>query len=387
MGGQGGQNGRMMGGPNGMMNRPMMGPNDHGGPMMGGQQGMMGQQGNQGQMMGPNSDDMQKQQEEMQKRQEEMQKKQQEQQLKGMQQGVKGMQRPIKMVQSKIAGLEAKSIVVPDSLKTQVSGVAATIDKVLAATSADDAQDLMSTLAETFSPGPGGDPIQQWFQQLQALEQIPKVTKQLDQQIAQRKREADQLAKRAARSKLDLSSSIAEVTAAVADLEKARDEVKAALTNGDTEDMGQAMQPFFDQQDEVRQKMEALRAVVDLSQHLKGAQQQMSQDARTIASLKRKKLDTSGLQDLLNQMKDKLNEIKSLASQKPLDPDALMEAASGGEQLQQDFDQATNELLGTDESSQYFQANQQGVPQYKQMDFSQYKQNPSVGAPQGQGGF
>ena len=379
-------NGSMMGGQNGNMNGPMMGgSNGMMGANMGGQMGGPGMQGgmmggpNNGQMMGPgdNSADMDKQQAEMQKQQDEMQKQQDErmkqqqaQALKQMQSGMKQMLIPITTLEKQFAALEKKGIVVPEKLKTDCLAPKDAIQKVLAATTMDEAQDSMSTLADNFGPGAGGDPIQQCFQKLQFLQQVPQVLKQITNEIARVNRDAKSLMSQAKRNKIDLSGPVADLQAALPSLDKARDDVKASLDSGDIEDPHQAMQPFFDARDEVQQKLDALRAVVNITDHLRSVDQTIRNSETTIRTLKRKKLDTSALESIVAEMKAKRDEIKGLAQQKPVDLDALTQSAESGGELQGQFQDAMAQLTGQGQEQTYFNLGPTNVPKYQQYNFS-----------------
>ena len=82
---------------------------------------------------------------------------------------------------------------------------------------------------------------------------------------------------------------------------------------------------------------------------------------REISALKRRRIDTSELADILAEAQAKGNEIAVMLKEKPIDEEAVIEALQGLEDFRGQFEEKKGELAGEQEALPW----EQGKPQFQ----------------------
>jgi|GEM_PF-1345569 len=270
---------------------------------------------------------------------------QQEQMLKGMQRGMKEMMRGFKMYASQIAKLEKKKTVIPADIKDTVAKATAIFDAVQKAKTYDEAeaagiedlQDIMMNLND------GG-------QQLEMLARWPQVTKQMDSQLkilnSQLKKDKSIVTRLTAKG-IDVSAAFTAFEEGVNKLQTARNDAVTKMQAGDSQGAFDAVESdFFGQMDDVMQNQQTIDLMNNLGNVNSQLQKSLNDAQRVINTLKRKKVDTTELVDLLNQAKTKASEIKASLKAKPIDTDNIQTALEDMQNIKQEFDDKAEELGG-----------------------------------------
>ena len=93
---------------------------------------------------------------------------------------------------------------------------------------------------------------------------------------------------------------------------------------------------------------------------------EIANDSWQIKLLKKKKIDTSELENMLEQAKAKGAEALQLFKEKPIDTDAVIAILEDLQDLKQNFDQKKAELTGEEEDMPW----EKGQQQFKKIDMS-----------------
>ena len=349
---RGGQQG--FGGPNGQQG----GPQDFGGDQG---QGMMGND----QQNGDNGMS-EKQQQQQDARQKQMEK----QQLSQIKKGMKGMGQGISMFDKQILKLTKQGIAVPaecsDNLtkvKTVIAAVktAETFEAVQEA-GIEDIQDSMQSLNDC-------------RQQLEMLARWPQTIKQLNSEVKRLesalKRDKSIVAK-LSKQGIDLSDEYNAFEAAINQLKSVRDGADSKMKSGDSEGAFSDLEDgFFGSMQDVWEKDRIIQTMSNLGRFTSDFKRGVADAQRTIKALKRKKVDTSALEDIMAEVQSKGQEVFTLLKTKPIDEDAVMSDLQELEDLRQQFESAAQELTGSQTAMPW----EKGPQQFKQIqgvDFSQF---------------
>ncbi|MBI5230519.1 MAG: hypothetical protein HY981_04455 [Candidatus Magasanikbacteria bacterium] len=357
------QNSRGFGGPNQQMDtnqrQGFSGPN---------QQGFGGDQG---QGMGNDQENGDNGMSEKQQQQQEARQKQMEkQQLAQMKKGMKGMEQGINMFDKQITKLTKQGIVVPTECSDNLTKVKTVIAAVKTAETFEAVQEAgIEDLQEAMQSLDG------CRQQLEMLARWPQTIKQLNSEIKRLesalKRDKSIVAK-LSKQGIDLSDEYNAFETAISGLKAVRDEADSKIKSGDSEGAFSALEDrFFGAMQDVWQNDRIIQTMSNLGRFTSDFKRGIADAQRTIKSLKRSKVDTSALEDVLAQSQAKGQEIFALLKTKPLDEEAVMSALQELEDLRQQFDAARQELSGAQESRPW----EQGPQQFKQInsvDFSQF---------------
>ncbi len=280
------------------------------------------------------------------------------QRVQDMKRNMKNMNKGLQMFEKQIAQLTKQGVAVPsdisenlNKIKTIVAAVnaAKTWDEMMAA-GIDELQDLMQTLDQS-------------RQQLEMLTRWPQTLKQLD-------RELKQLTAALKRSKtivnsllkkgIDLNSVYSDFEAAVNKLKSVRDEAAAKMKAGESEAAFDLLEnDFFGQMEDIWEFQKTIDIMSNLGRFASEFKQGLAQSQQTINRLKRQKIDTAELQDLLEQAKVKGNDVLALLKIKPIDEEAIMAGMEELWNLKQEFENKVGELTGQEEAMPWEQGPQQ----------------------------
>ncbi len=289
-----------------------------------------------------------------------------QQKMDGMKRGIKGMEQSLKMFKTQIARLTKQNIAIPADLTENISQLETFITTVNNAKTSEDMdaidfgsmQDLMQNLDQN-------------RQQLEVLARWPQTLKQVDRQLSQlnsalkrAKSTTDSLAKKG----IDVQSEYSAFAEAVDKLKSVRDDAVAKMADGNSEDAFSTLQDdFFGQMDDVMQYQKVIMTMSNLGRFSSDFKRSVAQANTTIKNLKRQKIDTSDVEDLLSQINDKGQEILSLSKATPLDEDTVTSALDDLENLKQEFQSKVSDLTGQESMLPW----EQGPQQFQQVQLPQ----------------
>ncbi len=283
------------------------------------------------------------------------------QRLNNVKRDIKNLRRNVANFDKQVTKLTRQNIVVPQDttdniakLKTIVSAVetAKTWDEVEAA-GLEDMGDLMQNLGES----------QQSLEMLarwpQTLKQMDKELKKLNNQVRKSKSTVDRLTKKG----IDLTENLANFSTEVDKLKSVRDEANSKVQSGDSQGAFDLVEnDFFNKMDDVYENQRIIDTMSNLRRFNSDFKNGLNSLKREITNLKRKGEDTSELQSIYDEVKQKGDEVTTLMKTKPIDTDAIVSALEDlGNLRQQGMDKSQE--MGGGEPMPW----EQGQPQIQQL--------------------
>ncbi|MEK7131406.1 MAG: hypothetical protein AAB797_01560 [Patescibacteria group bacterium] len=285
-----------------------------------------------------------------------------QQRMDGMKRGMKGMETGLKMFERQVAALTKKGIAVPADILEHIAKLKSIVDKVKNAKSFDEIQEDMESmqdLMETFD---------QDRQQLEMLARWPQTLKQIDRQLVQLTsalKRSKAIVDRLAKKGLDIQELYTSFTDAVNKLKSVRDDAVAKMAASDSDGAFSALEDdFFGQLDDVWQHQRLITMMSNLGRFGSEFKQSLARANATIKNLKRRKLDTSELEALVEQTKNKGQEILNLLKAEDIDEDALTAVLDELENLKQEFEAKLDELTGEEDELPW----EKGPQQFRNID-------------------
>ncbi|MBI4262701.1 hypothetical protein HY624_04210 [Candidatus Uhrbacteria bacterium] len=291
----------------------------------------------------------------MQTLQEEMQNAEQ---LGRMQREVKNLERGVKEFKKRLAILTKQKIAIPQAISdaiAKVENIVATIKtaKTWAEVEAVGGEDMWGAFQE----------LEEHRQQLEMLSRWPQTLKQLNSQLKNLDRELKRsktIVDRLAKKEMDLSRAYDEFKAAVDELKAARDRAGAAVAVGNAEEAFDTLEnDVFGRMEEVWGFSRRIQTMENLGRFKSQSQQGIADAQRQINNLKRKKIDTSELEDLVSQAKEKRAEVLALLNDKDVEPEDIFSAMQEMDEIRQQFEGQVSELTGQGEKMPWEEGPQQ----------------------------
>ncbi len=302
--GPNGQQGGRQGFGGGQQGSHMQGPQGFGGSNdqqdFGSDQGMNndGQGGDQGM-----SDKQQQQQDARQKQME-------KQQLDQMKRGMRGAEQGLNQFDKQITKLTKQGIVIPADCAENLSKVKTIIAAVKSAQSFEDVQSAgIEDMQDSMQA------LNDCRQQLEVLARWPQTLKQVNSEIKKLdsalKRDSSIVTK-LSKQGIDLSQEYSAFETAVTQLKTVRDDADSKIKSGDSEGAFSDLEDgFFGSMQDVWEKDRIIQTMSNLGRFNSDFKRGIADAERTIKTLKRQKVDTSSLEDILAQSKTKGEEVKS----------------------------------------------------------------------------
>lgn len=249
----------------------------------------------------------------------------------------------IKRIEKKVAGLQAKSVTIPTALSDALAKANALIAQINNATSMselDDA-DVPSAMSDI------GQTLQEELPNLDRLANLPKIYNRIDKQIAQFNTQLRTAQKLALTSKIDLTDALTDFSNGITTLTSAYSTAKAQIASGDIENgFTNLEENVFNVIPDVAQFYQAIQQIRKLQSSITQISRQLSQGATAISRLKRKGEDTTALETVLADAKQKFADLKTLASAKPFDASAVFDVLNALTDDQQQFQEELDTLTG-----------------------------------------
>ncbi len=205
--------------------------------------------------------------------------------------------------------------------------------------------------------------------QMEMLARWPQTVKEMDRQVKNLERELKRSklsVDRLNKNGIDLSSVYSQFESAIAKLKETRDAAKIKIQENAEDAFDMVQNDFFGQMDDVMESQRTIMTMSNFGRFQSDFTRETNKDVQRIKTLKRQKIDTAELEDLLTQAKAKGAEVKDLFKANPLDVDAVIEALGEIENIKQEFDNKIGELTGTEDQMPW----EKGSQQFKQIEVS-----------------
>gem|GEM_PF-4523683 len=265
------------------------------------------------------------------------------QQLKSLKSNVSRMNSNIKNFQKQLDRLTKQKLTIPSDVVDILKQATTAISDIQSATTLDDAQSSLSDFQDAMqSLQMSQQTIQQLSRWPQTLKQVDTILKNLNRQLKQDKIIATRLAK----TNLDISNLVTDLTNNIASLQSARDQAIVQITTDPESAFTTLEDDFFGNMSDAQQSDQLIKSLSNLSRFASDYKRGLAQAQSTIASLKRKQIDTSDLASQLVTLKEKADAVQTLLKAKPLDPEEVMSALADLDTVRQDFQTAVEDLTG-----------------------------------------
>ncbi|MDP3244939.1 MAG: hypothetical protein Q8M83_04775 [bacterium] len=261
---------------------------------------------------------------------------------------LKRMENEIKTFEKQLARLVKQKVVVPADVTENLNSIKNIIKAIKNAKNAEDLNDidinemhnLMGNLNES-------------RQKLEMLARWPQTLKQMDKELARLKTELKRskvIVDRLIKKDIDLTSIYSEFESMVGKLKTTRDEAAAKIQEGDSESAFEMVQEdFFGQMDDTWQNQRVIMEMSNLGRFSSDFKKGIAQSEKTIKDLKRRKMDTAGLEEMLTQAKQKGQEVLNTIKVSPIDEETIFNDLQELENLKQEFDKELSRLTGQEE--------------------------------------
>lgn len=271
---------------------------------------------------------------------------------------MKRIESGIKTFEGQMNKLAKKKIIAPAGVTDNLAKIKALIAEIKSG-KMDNAQDIFDLMQELDQNRGLMEMMVRWPQ---TLKQVDREIKNLEAELKRDKVIVTRLNKKG----IDLLSIQAQLEEAIKKLKEVRDEAKAKIAESPEDSFDLIQNDFFGQMDDVWENSRIINAMNNFAQFQANSTREMNKAQQQINALKKKKVDTAELQDLLTQAKAKVTEVKGLFKVKPLDPDAVIDALSELQSLNQDFGDKMAELTGTETAMPW----ETGPQQFQQIQVS-----------------
>lgn len=284
----------------------------------------------------------------------------QAQMLAGLKKAAKGMQKTITTFENQILKLTKQGLTVPPETTDNLNKIKA----IIAAINANKSIEELEALGWEEI----GDIMDQLGESRRALEMLarwPQAVKQIDKEIINMGKVAKRLETTVSKLKakeIDLSENLAKFKAGIEALKAARAAAEQKMKSGDTEGAFDALEEnVFGKISEIYEEQRVIETMANLGRFAADYKKGVASAQQQINSLKKKKINTAELEDILNRTKAKGNEVLALLKVKPLDEEAIADGLEALSDLRNEFGDKLDELGGGaampwEQGKQQFQA-------------------------------
>lgn len=226
----------------------------------------------------------------------------------------------LKQFATRVSSAEKQGAVVPAELKTELSAANAALQKVLAASSADEdgVQEAMDSLMSS------SDSLRDWSQKLDQIAQMPRILKQATTEIKKLDAAYARTAKAAARLKFDVSGQMASYAAAIADIKAALQAAQTSAASGEIDDALSTLQDdVFSKLNDASQYEGVIKALQNVKSSLTSLNKFTVKAAKDISRAGKSGKDVGEALSALSDMNEKIATVKTTVAQKDFDPQDL----------------------------------------------------------------
>lgn len=272
---------------------------------------------------------------------------------------MKRIEGEVKRFSQQIVRLEKNKMTVPAGIKENVEKVKAKIDEIKGG-QIENAEDIWELMEAMNQDRQTLEIMSRWPQ---TVKDVAREVKRLETELKRVKTIVARLVKKG----LDLSDNLEKFTTEVERVKAVKADAEAKMAAGEVEDALNILQnDFFGQMEDVWQEHKIIMTMSNLGQFSANFQKEINQAKQEINALKRKKVDVTELEDLLNQAVAKGDEVKAMMKVKPVDYDAVVALMEELEDLGGTFDDKAGELRGDNEVLPW----EKGAQQFKEIKMS-----------------
>jgi len=313
------------------------------------------------------------------------------QRLQDIKRNIKNFEQEIKMFEKQINTLKKQKMAVPAQVTENLGKLKEIIATIKNAKTWAEVEEMGFDQMQEYMNN-----LQENRQQLEMLARWPQTLKDLDRQLKQFASELKRsktITARLQKQGIDISNLYTEFESGINRLKAVRDEAANKIKSGDAETIESAFESiqddFFGQTQDIWQNQRIIQTMSNLGQFAKEFKQRMAGSQQLINQLKRQKIDTAELEDLINQAKTQGNEILVLVKAKPVDEEAIISGLMEMENFRSELENQVQELMGKQEEMPWQKGPQQFtapqlnfdikklVPQKKSIPVEESKPQPS----------
>lgn len=270
--------------------------------------------------------------------------KRQQQQVKETQSRMRGMEQMVRTYKSQIDRLKKQGVAVPVSVSENLAKMETVIAGIKAAKTMEDIEDAgMEELQDLMQE------IDEQRSMLERLSRWGQTVKQIDRSLTQVKKQLardQKLVTKLSKQQIDISPLVAEFEAGVNDLVKVRSEAFELVKTDPEAAFDLIEEGFFEQMEEVMQHDRVIQSMANLGQFTSQFKRRIADADRTVIALKRRKVDTSTLEENVKEIKAKGVELQEIIKGKDIDPQLIVGFMEEFEQLIHEFEDAKEEAVG-----------------------------------------
>lgn len=250
-----------------------------------------------------------------QKRMEEEQKKNDERRFKDMKKGLSQFANGAKMMKKNLARMKTANakcgVGMPEELENALAQTDSLVAKINAAKTADELDEIVGDIQDV------GSVMQDWGPRMGDLNRTCQMLRQADRDIKQFDKNIKRLESQAkANKKVDVSELIAEYKTAVNAQKEILAQAKVLAKTDPESALSKIEDDFYGNMDNLGNLQMQLDVILNISRGLKNLAREINNFTSQIKTLARKKIDTAEMQELLNGLKTRVEEIKTLIKEK-----------------------------------------------------------------------
>jgi len=312
-------------------NQPgQMGQNQLGQGNQMGQNGQMGPGGEGMGQQGPSEEQMQKM--------DEQRFKQMKQGLNQFSKGATQMKKMLAQVQKKVTKC---GVGIPEELTNALAAADGIVTKIKAAQTADELDEIITDVEDV------GSVMQEWGPQMGELNRVCQMITQADRDAKKLDQDVKRLTSRVkANKKIDLTEALAAFQQEVTALKQVITDAKTLAKTDPLSALDKIETEFYGEMDNIQSSRMAVETALNISQGLKDVAREIKSVETQIKNLKKKKIDTAGVEELLTTMKSQVAELQSLIKTK-FDPEELISLVESAYDTRQQIMDLIQELSGT----------------------------------------
>lgn len=257
-----------------------------------------GEQGEQSRQQGPSEEDMNKMD---------------ERRLKDMKRGLSQFTRSAQMMKKNVAKTKAAinkcGVGMPEELDNALNSIDGLVKKINDAQTADELDQVIGDIEDV------GSVMQEWGPRMGDLHRLCQMLKQADRDLKQLDRS---LARYQAKNsgKIDISGILADYKSNLDNMRQALSQARELAKTDSESALSKIEDDFYGSMDNLRNAEQAINMALNIGQGIRQASAEIKNIDRNIKSLKRKKIDTTELEQLAADFKAQVEDIKNLVKTK-----------------------------------------------------------------------
>lgn len=291
---------------------------------------------------GMSEEDFTKQQEQQEQRMNEQRFQQMKRGLSQFKNGVSGMKKNMNNMKK---NLDKCGISLPTELTDALDKSTAVIQKLDAAKTADELEDVVGDVEDV------GGVMQDWGPRMGDMMRICEMMKRSEADYKRMEREMNRVIKQAtaAKKKLDLSDMVDGLKQELAKLKEAKDAAKNLAKTDPESALEKLEDEFYGQFESLNNDRQEIETVLNVTQGLRQGKNEIKKYDSQLKTLKRQKKDTSELESNLADIKKKLAELESFMKKKGIKADDIIAMVEELFDLREEFLDKLNEVRGGSE--------------------------------------